>query len=669
MSKVKIRFIYLFIFFLLPLHSFSQIDSLSYDDDFLLDEIIVKTKGIKKINYEADNRELISASELTRAACCNLGESFSTNPSVDVNYSDGATGTKQIKLLGLSGTYVQMMLENIPNFRGVSAPYALDYIPGPWIQSIQISKGASSVKNGFESITGQINVELKKPQAEKALNLNAYFDSDGRLELNGTGNLHLGKKWSGALLLHGTNSFWSHDGNDDGFIDMPKIRRLSLVNRWAYLGENYVFQISGKGLIEKRESGQLGKHSSHLSHPYLIDIFSKRLELFTKNAYILDKETNSNIALVLSGNVQDLNTSFGNRWYDALQYDAFGALMYEREWGEKHSISAGVNYQYDHYRQHYLLSMLPDALKQGDNNHESVTGIYGQYTFNHYDKIILMGGLRYDYSSLYGSFVTPRFHVRYNPTENWSFHGSAGMGRRSPHPLAEYYYLLASSRNIMLPENLKMEVATNTGVGFTWNPQLWEKEISLSAEYYYTHFYHEMTADLNEEHKVLLSTDSKGYSHSVQVEFCIDPIEDMTVSASYRYNNVKVDYGKGYVVKPLTSTHKGLFSVGYRPFMGKWQFDATLVVNGGGKMPTPYLMENGEMSWNKTYPTFCNLNFQITRSFRHWSVYLGCENITNYRQKNPIISASDPWSKNFDATMIWGPIQGAMAYVGVRINL
>ena len=272
---MKYIFTILLITFLYSL-SFAQTDSIDYDD-FELDEIVIKAKGTRKLNFGANNSELVTAVELTRAACCSLGESFSTNPSVDVNYSDAATGAKQIRMLGLSGSYVQMLTENIPNFRGVASPFALDFIPGPWIQSIQISKGASSVKNGFESITGQINVELKKPQLDKALNLNAYFDTDGKLEFNATGNLHLDKKWSGGILIHGSYSFWDHDGNDDGFIDMAKIKRLALINRWAYLGENYVFQISAKGLVEKRLSGQIGTHSQHLEDPNKIDIGQKIL--------------------------------------------------------------------------------------------------------------------------------------------------------------------------------------------------------------------------------------------------------------------------------------------------------------------------------------------------------------------------------------------------------
>lgn len=670
--KLQKALIYLLSFLSLPLTIKAQTDTIPDEfeefDNLELEEVIVKSKGTRNLTLSASDSRLITSVELSRAACCNLGESFSTNPSVDVNYSDAATGAKQIRLLGLSGSYVQMLTENVPNFRGVASPYALDYIAGPWIQSIQVSKGASSVKNGFESITGQINVEMHKPQSEPKLNLNAYFDSDGKLEFNASGNLHLGPKWSGGILVHGANSFWTHDGDDDGFVDMPKIQRLSLLNRWAYLGENYVFQVAAKGLLEKRKSGQIGSHSGHLANPYIIDILSKRVELFTKNAFIIDRESDSNVALILSGSVQDLASGFGLKRYDALQYDAYASLMFERKWTEMHALSVGASFQYDNYRQHYRTVQNASLSLSRDYTHEATPGVYAQYTMNIEDKVILMGGLRFDHSSLYGSFITPRVHLRYNPDSRWSLHASAGMGRRSPHPMAEFNYLLASSRVFELPEKLRMEVGSNAGAGFTWDSRVFDRNVEISAEYYYTHFYHQLAADLNVPHKVILTTDSKGYSHNVQVEMSVDIIEDMTLTGAYRFTDVKCDYGAGYVLKPLTSRHRGLFTWNYAPFMGKWQFDATLSVNGGGVMPTPYRMEDGEMSWSEKYPTYCRLNLQVTKNFRHWSVYLGGENVTNYRQKNPIIEAADPWGSNFDATMVWGPLSGAMVYAGVRIN-
>ena len=150
--------------------AYAQTDSIG--DAHELKNVVVKATNGVKAKSRVDNTELIGRGQLIRAACCNLGESFTANPSVDVSYSDAATGAKQIKLLGLSGTYVQMLTENVPNLRGASLPYSLGYVPGPWMQSIQVSKGASSVKNGYESTTGQINIEFLKPQGTDGVRAN-----------------------------------------------------------------------------------------------------------------------------------------------------------------------------------------------------------------------------------------------------------------------------------------------------------------------------------------------------------------------------------------------------------------------------------------------------------------------------------------------------------------
>ena len=668
------KFLLFAFFLLLPCLALGEVTNDSIPiDDIELEEVVVQGQRVRKLTFNPGNSELITAAELKRAACCNLGESFTTNPSVDVSYSDAATGARQIKLLGLSGRYVQMLTENYPNLRGLASPFGLSYIAGPWLQSIQVSKGASSVKNGYESITGQINVELKKPQTDRQLNVNAYLDHEGKAEVNFDGNLHFGDKWSGGLLLHGENTFFSHDVNDDGFVDMPKVRQLSAMNRWAYLGTDYVFQVGVKGLLESRRSGQIDKHFHYQDarDPYKINIDSKRIEFFTKNAYIYDHANDGNIALILSGAFHDIKSDYGLRIFNADQLEGYASLMYERKWGSLHAISTGLNLNYDNFRQNYRLIPDRDKALSRYPQRETVPGIYAQYTLNLNEKLIGMAGLRYDHSSLYGSFVTPRLHLRYNPINDLSFHISAGSGRRSPHPLVEFSYLLPSSREIILPANLRMEKGWNFGGGLTESFDLFERSFSLSGEYYFTIFNNQLDVDLNiDPHKAYISCDNKSRNHTFQLEMTADIIPDMTLTAAYRFTDVKVNYGNGiFVKKPLTSTHKGLFTLNYAPDMGKWQFDVTLAVNGGGEMPAPYYLSNGELSWSPKYPTYCSLNLQVTKNFRQWSIYAGGENITNYRQKNPIIGASDPWGPNFDATMVWGPLHGAVAYVGFRFNI
>ena len=621
-----------------------------------LREVTVTANGVNRVRASAvGNTEIISSKELLRAACCNLGESFTTNPSVDVNYADAATGARQIRLLGLSGTYVQMLTENIPNYRGLATPFALGYIPGPWMQSIQVSKGASSVKNGHESITGQINVEFKKPQATPFADANLYYNTKGKLEANLGGNLQLSKRWSTALLGHYEMPGKAHDANGDGFADMPKIKQGLLQSRWAWMGDYYIFQASVKGLKEHREGGQLAHHSPLTTHPYLLDITNERYEAFVKNAYIFNEEHASNVALILSGSLHHADAEYGQKSYHADQRNGYASLMFETDFSEHHSLSTGVSLNYDY------LSEFPS---------ETTPGLYAQYTYKLGERLVVMGGLRWDHSSIYGGFLTPRMHLKYSPNGFLTLRGSIGKGWRTVHPLAENHYLLASGRHVVVDSDLDQEEAWNYGLSAALSIPVGEKKLELNAEYYYTTFLHQAVIDFDADpHTVRFSNlDGESYSHTWQAEASYPLFEGFTLTATYRRSNVKSTYGGVLNEKPLTNKYKGLVTASYAPGLGKWQFDVTLQLNGGGRMPTPYATADGFPSWPARYKGYEQLSAQITRFFRFWSIYVGGENITNFKQKNPVIGADDPWGPNFDSTMIWGPVHGTIGYIGIRLN-
>ena len=621
-----------------------------------LREVTVTANGVNRVRASAvGNTEIISSKELLRAACCNLGESFTTNPSVDVNYADAATGARQIRLLGLSGTYVQMLTENIPNYRGLATPFALGYIPGPWMQSIQVSKGASSVKNGHESITGQINVEFKKPQATPFADANLYYNTKGKLEANLGGNLQLSKRWSTALLGHYEMPGKAHDANGDGFADMPKIKQGLLQSRWAWMGDYYIFQASVKGLKEHREGGQLAHHSPLTTHPYLIDITNERYEAFVKNAYIFNEEHASNVALILSGSLHHADAEYGQKSYHADQRNGYASLMFETDFSEHHSLSTGVSLNYDY------LSEFPS---------ETTPGLYAQYTYKLGERLVVMGGLRWDHSSIYGGFLTPRMHLKYSPNGFLTLRGSIGKGWRTVHPLAENHYLLASGRHVVVDSDLDQEEAWNYGLSAALSIPVGEKKLELNAEYYYTTFLHQAVIDFDADpHTVRFSNlDGESYSHTWQAEASYPLFEGFTLTATYRRSNVKSTYGGVLNEKPLTNKYKGLVTASYAPGLGKWQFDVTLQLNGGGRMPTPYATADGFPSWPARYKGYEQLSAQITRFFRFWSIYVGGENITNFKQKNPVIGADDPWGPNFDSTLIWGPVHGTIGYIGIRLN-
>lgn len=635
--------------------------------------VVGRKMGLYKMRGNVINTDMISSDELCRAACCNLGESFVTNPSVDVNYSDAATGAKQIKLLGLSGTYVQMLTENIPNFRGASAPYGLGYVPGPWMNSIQVSKGTSSVKNGYEALTGQINIEFKKPQAEEAdwVSANLFASTTNRYEANADASVKMSDKWSTMLFAHYENETKAHDSDGDGFSDIPQVQQYNLFNRWAYMGDNYIFQAGIKALGEERESGQTGHGENLTGELYRINMNTDRYEAFIKQAYIFDKEHNTNLALITSGTIHNMDAVYGRKLYDVDQKNAYASLLFETEFSARHLFSTGLSLNYDRYDQNYRLTDNVNDAMIGKLDKEAVGGAYVQYTYMLGEKFTLMAGLRGDYSDIYGFFVTPRANLKYAPNEYVNFRLSAGKGYRTNHVLAENCFLLASSRKVDIDENLEQEEAWNFGTSIATYIPIAGRNLNINAEYYYTDFVNQMVVDMESNpHGISFrNLDGRSYSHVFQIDATYPFFDGFNLTLAWRITDVKQEINGKLYEKALTGKYKGLVTASYKTPLGKWQIDGTLQLNGGGRMPTPYVLDDGSLSWNERYNGFEQLSLQVTRYFRNWSIYVGGENLTNFKQKNAIIGADNPWGDTFDASMVWGPMHGIKGYIGVRYNL
>ena len=639
----------------------AQTDSIANTHE--LKNVVVKaTNGIKS-KYRVDNADIIGQGQLIRAACCNLGESFTANPSVDVSYNDAATGAKQIKLLGLSGTYVQMLTENIPNLRGASLPYSLGYVPGPWMQSIQVSKGASSVKNGYESTTGQINIEFLKPQGTDGVRANVYQDSEQKTEVNLDGSIHLNDRLSTATLLHFENRQMDHDGNGDGFMDMPKLRQYNLMHRWAYVSPRWISQLMVRGLHDEREGGQSRKHTNHASStlPYSTSVKTNRYEALWKNGFTLNTDHNTSIALMMHGSWHDADNMFGMTQYDVTQKNGYAQLMFETDITENHNVSVGASLNHDYYTERFNpLGALPKA--DSKVTKETTPGLYAQYTYKLGERLTVMPGVRWDHSNIYGSFFTPRLHIKYSPSDILTLRTSVGKGYRSPHALAENVSLLASGRDIIIDSDLKQEEAWNMGASLGFNIPLFGKNLELNAEYYYTDFKHQMIMNFDGakgSHTLSFENlDGKSYSHTFQVDATYSLFSGMSATAAFRLNDVKCTYDGKLRQKPLTSRYKGLLTLSYKTPLELWQFDVTGQLNGGG-----------ELYDQSRYPAYFQLQAQVTREFNKFSLYLGGENLTNYKIANPILHSHHPWSTAFDATQVWGPVTGAMAYVGIRFKL
>ena len=618
-----------------------------------------KAEGVSRMGGAVNGTEM-GQEELFRAACCNLGESFVTNPSVDVNYNDAAVGARQIKLLGLSGQYVQMLLENLPVTLGAAMPYQLGYVPGAWMKSISVSKGASSVKNGPQSITGQINVEYLKPEDDPGLQVNIYGDSRLKGEANVMGNVHLNHHLSTEVLAHYEKDFMHMDEDKDGWQDAPAVEQLHLQNRWKYQKGRYIMHAGIGYLTEKREGGQMEDASTN---PYPVLIKANRLDGYMKHAFLLNREHNTNLAFLANGSLYNLDGTFGLKEYGDRQSSLNSQLVLEHDFNDEHNLSTGFSFNADQLDE-TLTSVAPKLTT------EYTPGVFAQYTYKPSYKFTAMAGLRADRSTLYNrTYLTPRLHVKWVAADWVTLRASTGKGYRTPHALAENHYLLTSGRTLAIAD-LKQEEAWNGGLSMVFYIPLMERTLTVNAEYYYTDFINQAVIDYDSDPTKINIGNLNGssYSHTVQVDANYDITEDLNLLAAFRYNQVMCTYGGKMMEKPLQSRYKGLLTLSWKPMLALWQVDLTLQINGGGRIPD-YIDENNMLVSGKKFPAYPQLNLQVMREFRHFSLYVGGENLTNYRQENPVINAGNPWSPTFDPTLVWGPVHGIMAYAGIRMNL
>lgn len=677
-------------------------------DEAVLDEVTIteRKQGVLKSRTSAFDTQTIGTEELCRAACCNLSEAFETNASVDVAYSDAATGAKQIRLLGLSGTYVQLIQENTPAVRGLAQNFGLEYIPGPWMSSIQVSKGTSSVINGYEATSGQINVELLKPQTQNPLSLNLMFNSELMAEANISGgwkiplkdeeeeeehehhheegeHCHHESLYTG-LMAHYGQSFMAMDENHDSFADMPKVQNANLANRWFYKHGDYTFQAFVRGLYDRRIGGQF---ADSIANPYRIDLNTWRVEGFLKNGYVFDEESGSSVAMIAAVSYHDLNNKYGLRNWKANQLNAYVNAIYQGNWegggliDNDHRLSAGVSVNYDKYGEAFHI---PGSGDLDSGRWEVTPGVFAEYSYKYAEMLSLVAGVRADYSTKHGFFFTPRMNVRYTPFEWWTLRASAGMGYRSPNAIADNAFILPSSRALHPATEIKQERAANAGLSMTFYIPTGSRQLQLSGEYYYTHFLNSLIVDMDQDpHAVYIynQTDipgAKSFAHCAQVEATMEVLRGWTWTAAFRWTDVEQMTKNGITgkyelrAKALTNRFKGIISTSYQTPLKKWQFDVTAQFNGISRMPDGFVAY-GDMSGGYGTPKpitwYPQLMAQITKYFRTCSLYLGAENMTNFKQHMPIIDSFDPFGTNFDASMVCGPTTGWKVYVGFRYDL
>ena len=651
---------------------------LQTSDDLGEITIAVRKKSSATSFLSSQNISTISSKELLKAACCNLSESFETNPSIDVNFTDAISGSKQIKMLGLTSPYILIATENIPSIRGASQAYGLSFIPGTWIESIQITKGAGSVVNGFESIAGQINAELVKPTTDNRIFVNAYGSLNGRTELNTHFNTTLSERWSTGLYVHADNRSQKFDRNNDSFLDMPLSKQLNIMNRWQYsnLQKGLISFLNVRYLTDEKQSGQLDfdPETDRLSNTvWGSEIATTRFEISAKFGYVNPEIPYQSLGFQMSYSDHDQTSYFGLNQYDIRHKSVYSNLVYNSIISDsRHKIKTGLNATYDDYNERVDLDLY-------DRSERSIGGFF-EYSFDNLEALNLTAGIRVDHHNLLGTFITPRVHARYTPWEKSALRVSFGRGKRAANIFAENQKLFATSRAINIQSTggnvygLDPEVAWNYGVSFLQGFELFGRKADLTLDFYRTDFQNQVVVDYENPYEVIFyNLEGSSFANSFQAEFSLNILERLDFKTAYKFYDVKTQYKSGKLNKPLTSQHRVFANLSFETVKkdkgGVWKFDTTF--NWFGKQRFSSTVSSPEAYQLPSYsPTISTLNAQITKVFSDsFELYVGAENITNATQKNPILSSENPFGSNFDTTFVYGPIFGSTFYTGLRYKL
>lgn len=656
----------------------------------------VAVRGRRKLSFNKmtslEQTEVITTEGLRGLACCNLGESFQNSTTVDVGYSDAVSGSKQIQLLGLTGVYSQMLLENTPFLRGLSAPFGLGYVPGQWMESISVSKGVATVKNGYEAITGTINLEYEKPNKGDRFSLNLYENSDLKSEVTARVNHRFNEHLATGLLLYGAydTKRTDHIGHD-GFMDYPLQRQFNAINRWHYEnGKGFVSQTLVNYTHEERLGGDMRFEKPMRGNDSIYGFggTTDRIHFFTKNGFRLSNT--ASFGSQVAGTWFRQDAFYGLSDYHGEEKDLYVNLLVNAEVSGGHIVDYGLSFRYsdvseDLYYIPYLGYVGQVSFADGDNYsyREVLPGIFGQFTFRYGDDFNATLGLRYDYSmppskrfqTMFAYYanddfeshaLTPRFHFRWNVWHDWILRGSVGRGFRTPNLIAENFGVLASGRKIVQSEWIRREEAWNGGLNMSKRFKMSDdREATLTIDYYHTRFVNQAVVDFDvapdEVH--FGNLDGESYSSVLQADFSIEPFEGFTASVAGKISDVRCTYHGILMRKPYTSFWKGLLVLSYHTRFDKWRFDLTTQLNGPQRLPLNKGAVQGETS------PYVYMLGQITRKFKHFELYAGVENITGYVQEHPVVGYDAPFSQAFDASIVYAPLMGRLYYIGLRFNI
>ena len=658
---------------LTPIHHFITLEN-------ELKEITIRSKrdAVQKSLFATANTFTVNNDELLKAACCNLAESFETNPSIDVSFSDALTGTRQIQMLGLKSPYLQIMQENIPSIRGAAQAFGLTFTPGTWVESIQITKGAGSVVNGFESISGQINAELVKPFSDNKFFFNTYSSLNGRLELNTHFNRRVSEKWQTGLYIHGNYRGEKFDKNDDNFLDAPLANQINVMNRWQYTDaqNGWVSFINIRFLNDEKQTGEINFNPTldkGNTNYWGSEIDTKRFETSLKLGYVFPEIPYQSFGLQLAYSNHQQDSYFGLNVYDIKHESLYSNLLFNSIIGDTRSkFKTGINFTYDKYNE--LVNTTNYKRK------ENSLGVFFEYAFDNLEDFSLTSGVRVDTHNLLGTFITPRLHLRYAPWENGVFRASAGRGKRSANIFAENQQLFASSRKIDIDAvggniyGLNPEIAWNYGVSYLQKFNLFNKKGDITFDFYRTDFSNQVVVDWENPQAVsFYNLNGKSIANNFQLELNYELAKNLNLRTAFKYFDISTDYKTGKLQKPLQPNNRFFVNISYETATkengSQWKLDLTF--NNIGEQRLPNTATNPtQYQLPINSERYSLLNSQITKVFSNkFEIYAGGENLTNVQQVNPILGSENPFGPNFDSTIVYSPIFGRAIYAGLRFKI
>ena len=619
----------------------------------LLPEVIVeyKRKSFSISRLKVLHVEELTSSELKKAACCNLGESFETNASVDVNMTDAVSGAKKIQMMGLEGIYTQIQFENIPYLRGLESSFGLETIPGSWIESIQITKGAGNVVNGNESMAGLINLELEKPETMDRFFLNMYQNRFGRSELNFRTGFEMSEKWAGGIFGYVSSQWGELDENADGFMDIPLGSSLSALGRFDYEGDKMEAKLGFNVHEDVKNGGQI----SSINNPYGVQINSTHFDVFTKTGFF-GKTPAQSLGIITNWKYQLIDGNFGVRYFAGEEKRGYLNIIYDDFIKTSdHKIKTGLSYTYIDISQ-----STSDTLSS--NRIENIPGAFFEYTYTG-PRLTTVLGARYDYHLLYGQQFVPRVHLKYKISEYTDFRLTTGKGWRVPNYIMDNVSLLANSFAWIAPSEITPEISWNVGGSIYQEFNMKNSPATLTVDFYRTWFENQLVVDRENDQIRFVNLEDQSVSNSFQAEVSIEPLKRFVLRGAYKYLDVRSLFGDSLQAKVMIPKHRGFLNIAYTTRNKRWDYDVTVSLLGRARLAATSL------SSREFSDVFPRLNAQITYKLKKWDFYVGGENLTNYRQENPIVEPENPFGPNFDATRAWGPIIGYNIYVGLRYSI